>query len=293
MRIDLHTHTIGSDGKQTVFDLINKAESAGVEVLVITDHEFMYPEDFAARDAAKKGITLLHGVELVFSWNGEVNEVLGYLPNYAKLKPFIEKAQKKKNLDEIESLKSMHAEFTRKGFKLSPLEKLLSKLEGKNNRAGEVLFADIYARTENSGLIAKYEMEPSKGIYNKYLNNKLSPLYFKDSREFPTLEEVSDALRKSGAHVFMAHPLHYRNTEEWGKAMLDYAVENKLINGVEVYHRCHKPSQIKYLQEFAKKHKLLISGGTDNHYLEKPLGIMNNGTMLTDAEMPWLKKLLK
>ena len=36
--IDLHTHTVNSDGTQTVVELLQKAEAAGLKYLSITDH---------------------------------------------------------------------------------------------------------------------------------------------------------------------------------------------------------------------------------------------------------------
>lgn len=288
-KVDLHSHTTKSDGRQTVSDLIKKAEEARVKVLAITDHDYMYPKGYAVKEAAEKGIRLLHGIELAFRWEGEVNEVLGYGVDRAKLESFFELVQKQKKSDETENLKLMHEHFAKIGFTLLPLKELLKKLDETNLRAGNIIFNDIYANPKNSQLVEKYSMEPSAGVYDRYLNNRSSPLHFRSVNTFPLPQEVSKALRESGALVFMAHPLHYRNPEAWGKAMLDYVVENKLIDGVEVWHPKHTPEQIEYLKAFAKKHKLLVSGGSDNHYLNKPLGVISDGTEVTDAQMLWLK----
>ncbi|HIE83883.1 MAG TPA: PHP domain-containing protein, partial [Dehalococcoidia bacterium] len=39
MKVDLHTHSSVSDGKLTPSELIQQAESAGIDILSITDHD--------------------------------------------------------------------------------------------------------------------------------------------------------------------------------------------------------------------------------------------------------------
>jgi predicted metal-dependent phosphoesterase TrpH len=61
--IDLHTHTTASDGTDSPFALVNKALSAGIAVLGITDHDTTsgWAE---AISAARKPISLALGAEI-------------------------------------------------------------------------------------------------------------------------------------------------------------------------------------------------------------------------------------
>ncbi len=64
MIIDTHVHTSCSDGRTTVAETVSIAFDRGVEVLAITDHDTLaaYPE--ACREARRRGIIPLSGVEL-------------------------------------------------------------------------------------------------------------------------------------------------------------------------------------------------------------------------------------
>ena len=41
--IDLHTHTIFSDGTWTIEEMLSNAEKAGISTLAITDHDTAMP----------------------------------------------------------------------------------------------------------------------------------------------------------------------------------------------------------------------------------------------------------
>jgi hypothetical protein len=85
--IDLHTHTIRSDGVLYPADLVAEAEAAGIRLLAITDHDDVsaYRELTAGRDGRRlpPGLDLLPGVEincltgdLPELWEGELH-ILG------------------------------------------------------------------------------------------------------------------------------------------------------------------------------------------------------------------------
>lgn len=48
-------------------------------------------------------------------------------------------------------------------------------------------------------------------------------------------------------------------------------VEDKIIDGVEVYYSGFDAKQIRQLENFCDKYKLLMSGGTDCHGTRKPV----------------------
>ena len=61
--IDLHTHTNVSDGTDSPAQLINKAHSAGLAVLALTDHDSTAGWD-AAVTALRSGMDLVLGAEI-------------------------------------------------------------------------------------------------------------------------------------------------------------------------------------------------------------------------------------
>ena len=64
MRIDLHTHSLASDGTLTPAAVIQAAADAGLDVVALTDHDTAqgWPEASAA--ALECGIELVTGIEV-------------------------------------------------------------------------------------------------------------------------------------------------------------------------------------------------------------------------------------
>jgi len=70
--VDLHCHTTRSDGADTPKELIDRAATAGMRAIAITDHDIRPPETIQVSDAeydavdyaTQKGIHLLRGIEI-------------------------------------------------------------------------------------------------------------------------------------------------------------------------------------------------------------------------------------
>ncbi|MEE8387333.1 MAG: PHP domain-containing protein [Acidiferrobacterales bacterium] len=79
MRIvyDLHTHTLKSDGTLTPTELVERAASAGVQVLALTDHDVTDGIPEAQAVAARVGLQLVPGVEVSVTWQGRTIHIIG------------------------------------------------------------------------------------------------------------------------------------------------------------------------------------------------------------------------
>ena len=62
--IDLHTHTVHSDGKLTVKELINNAIANNVKIISITDHDTISGVSEYQNMYLKKNLLVIPGVEL-------------------------------------------------------------------------------------------------------------------------------------------------------------------------------------------------------------------------------------
>nr|WP_304956542.1 PHP domain-containing protein [Waterburya agarophytonicola] len=76
--IELHAHTTYSDGILTPQQLVERAASAGVKALAITDHDTLYGWNEAIAAAVPHNIEIIPGVELSTVYNGRSLHVLGY-----------------------------------------------------------------------------------------------------------------------------------------------------------------------------------------------------------------------
>ena len=64
MKIDLHCHSTCSDGTYAPTEVVQRAHTAGVNVLALTDHDTLLGIDEARVAATECGMTLINGVEI-------------------------------------------------------------------------------------------------------------------------------------------------------------------------------------------------------------------------------------
>ena len=77
-RIDLHTHSIASDGTETPAEVMRQAQRAGLDVVALTDHDTVSGLDEAARVADELGLEFVPGVEFSASIGPASVHMLGY-----------------------------------------------------------------------------------------------------------------------------------------------------------------------------------------------------------------------
>src|SRR6185295_18323001 len=81
--VDLHTHTVASDGTLTPRELVAEASRRGVRVLAITDHDST-DGLAAAIDEARRHppLTIVPGIEINCDVEGAEIHILGYYMDY-------------------------------------------------------------------------------------------------------------------------------------------------------------------------------------------------------------------
>jgi len=84
------------------------------------------------------------------------------------------------------------------------------------------------------------------------------------------LAAVVEAAHKSGAVCILAHPGHKDGFVTYDVQMLDNLRHDIPIDGLEVYSTKHTSEQTALYLEYAQKHHLLVSSGSDSHKPERP-----------------------
>lgn len=84
------------------------------------------------------------------------------------------------------------------------------------------------------------------------------------------LAAVVDAAHRDGGVCLLAHPGHKDGFVTYDVGLLDKLRQEIPIDGLEVYHPKHTPEQIEMYREYAQRHHLLISAGSDSHGPDKP-----------------------
>src|SRR5471030_426721 len=79
MRIDLHTHSTASDGRESPAEVIASAVQTGLDVVALTDHDTTAGWAQASAAAEREGIALVRGIEISCRDNSISIHLLGYL----------------------------------------------------------------------------------------------------------------------------------------------------------------------------------------------------------------------
>ena len=83
---------------------------------------------------------------------------------------------------------------------------------------------------------------------------------------------VVDAAHRSGAVCLIAHPGRGNGWTRYDSDLLDELRREVPIDGLEVYYPTHTSEQIAIYLDYAQKHHLLTSSGSDSHGLHnKPI----------------------
>lgn len=268
MKIDLHIHTSCSDGALPLEEVLGEAKRRHIDFMSITDHDNVDCQAKAISTAKQAGITYITGVELnvTFPHNDKSISLdfLGYrydIKNEAlksKLKMLREHRERRAH----QIMENLNAEFDKEHIK---------RLTGEDIRKIEASVDGAFGRPH----IARYLVE--KGIvgdiqaaFDKYLVRL-------DVPKFPlSLEETSVLIRNAGGVLVLAHPADSHGTSlftiaEDLKGQTDIIERYMLgyIDGVECWHSRHDAQTVAHYIKFARKHSLLMTGGSDCH--QKPV----------------------
>ncbi|MGL4849658.1 MAG: PHP domain-containing protein [Clostridium sp.] len=240
---DLHIHSSYSDGKLTPEEIIKIAIDKGVKYISITDHDSIDSQYIIDKNI--KDIEIISGIELSTEINELEIHMLGYFIDY-KDEKLIARVDKIKE-ERIIRAKKICCKLNEIGIKLD-VEKLILEHQaiGRAHIANEIV---------NMG----YE-ENFKVAFNKYLIKGKQA--YEQGKKL-SYKEAINLIKESGGIPVIAHPGKiYRSMdiEKIIKELKCYGLE-----GVEVYHPSHSKDKINFLYNICKKHKLLITGGSDFH----------------------------
>lgn len=247
MKADLHCHTKLSDGTMGIDDILILAKNSGVTTLAITDHDCLAGTVRAKIIGERYGINVIPAVELscTDTKRGNKAHMLCYYPD----KPDrLEGLCKRNSLSRKNAAKLMAVKVSKK-FPVTP-EFIVKCAAGSTNLYKQHI---MHALMESG-----YTTEIFGELYNK-LFKKDSPENVIVECKYPSPEETLEAIHEAGGIAVLAHPGFYDNFE-----LLEELIPLGL-DGVEVWHPENSPTQQELLKKTAKKHHLVMTGGSDFH----------------------------
>ena len=265
MNIDLHLHTNNSDGDDSTKEIIQKAKDLDISLISITDHDTVNAYD-DLKDIDTMGIKIIPAVELSCAYESEMRDILGYNIDIEKMRKILKSLESKE--EDIKREKELLAEYIDVFRKNGIIVDDGLKIEdGEKNEGYKRTIISALGHEEN---IKKYPslMNPSAFFWDNCANKK-SSFYVDESRFFKTIKQTIDIIHEADGMAFFAHPCIHHMEHDSVEKMLDYARSIEL-DGVEVLHAKHSIKDREFLINYANKHNIYKSGGSDYHGSPKP-----------------------
>lgn len=247
MKADLHCHTKLSDGTLGIDDIIILAKNSGVTTLAITDHDCLAGIVRAELIGQRHGVNVIPAVEFsaTDSKRNAKAHILCYLPD----KPDRLEGLCKSNSLIRKRASQMMVLKTAKKFPITP-EFITKCCQGSTN---------IYKQHIMQALMECGYTTTIFGDLYKMLFTKESRINVLMEAKYPEPVEIINAIHEAGGIAVLAHPGFYDNFE-----LLEELIPAGL-DGVEVWHPENTPEQQEMLIATAKKHGLVMTGGSDFH----------------------------
>jgi len=273
MLIDLHVHSKScSDGNLTVEELVKAAKIRNIGLMSITDHDSIGCQEKAMALARKNEIRYVSGVELnvTFShpryYEGKSISLdfLGYQFDIKnkELKNKLQRIGEYREERAARILDKINAEFVKEGIERLTRNDLREIRDSVDGVLGRPHIANY--------LVRKGIVRTKQEAFDKYLvkcDVPKYPLY---------VEEVSRLVRDAGGIIVLAHPNdpHGTSLVKLTKSLHEQTaiIEESIlryIDGVECWHSRNDALTTNHYIKFAKKHGLIMTGGSDCH--QKPI----------------------
>ena len=248
MSLDLHIHSVFSDGTNTPAELVAMADRKRLTTIALTDHDTLDGFEPAVQAATGMAIEVLSGLEISMV-HGDVSlHVLGYCLDIAD--PALN-----------EALGRLQAGREERNVRI---------LERLADEGIDVSFADL-ARVSKSGqtgrphiarvMLEKGAVRSMQEAFERYLGRGACAYV---SRTVLSAEEAIRVIRGAGGLAVLAHPLQGDPTLERLPGLLRELVPLGL-DGIEAYYPTHSARVRRKLKSAADHYDLLLTGGSDFH----------------------------
>lgn len=262
MEVDLHSHSIHSDGTKSPEELLALARKIGLKVYAITDHDNIEGSKILV-SLPHDDITLYSGVELNAKVEKGQMHILGY--NFDLQNVALNNRLKELKEMSISNIK-LYIKLLKEVYNIELPENDIAELLNRKGNIGRPMLAL---------LLIKYGYCTSvQDAFDKYLNDESVRAQKKSISKEECIKLISDA----GGVAVLAHP--------WSLKMNDNELYNEIaylksigLQGIEIIHSRNSEERRSHYHELALEFGLLETGGTDYHGKEvKPDIELGSGT---------------
>jgi predicted metal-dependent phosphoesterase TrpH len=267
--IDMHIHTVYSDGEKTPIEIVHMAKENNVSTFSITDHDTILGVQELLKNYNEPNLRFISGIELTAKINKGRLHILGY-----GIDPYNKKLNESLVFLKENSIKRVRemVGYIRDRFNITFNDQDLEKMY---NSVGNIGRPDIAKLCLKYGYVSN-----TQEAFNKYLIEAYDHLR-KSTLKLTDYECINLILETGGIPV-LAHPISLEkdnyDLNNYILKLMKYGLE-----GIEVYHSSQDEEYSNQLKKIANQYNLLISGGSDYHgEIIKPdvmLGSGKNGNV--------------
>ncbi|HKG24594.1 MAG TPA: PHP domain-containing protein [Thermomicrobiales bacterium] len=253
--VDLHLHTLASDGFWTPPALIDHLAERGFRVVAVCDHDTQRSVAETMRLGDERGIVVVPGVEMTTNWSDRQWHLLVYGIAPDRTDPAA-----------------------------APFKALLTEIDARLQRAA----GDAWKRIEASGraLPSLGEVMAGRPLWPFHvLSSAIKEGHVKNLTEAANLVvelggtftadlplgEVVAAAHEAGGICVVAHPGRSDSVGIMTEADLDRMLAEIPIDGLEAHYRSYTDEQTATYRRLAEERGLLISCGSDSHAPKQPV----------------------
>jgi len=276
-RLDLHMHTVVSDGTDTPEEIVGRVREAGIALFSVTDHDAVKGCSIVRAHLREGDPAFINGVE--FSCKDEEGKyhILGY--GYDMASPAI-----------VGLVEEGHA------LRMSKLAKRLDLLKSEcgftfSEADRAALFAlDNPGKPHVGVLMVRYGYAPTK---EEAIRTYIDRFPMGDAYLRP--EDAVRGILGAGGIPVLAHPAFGRGDE----LIRGEAMERRLakligfgLQGVEAFYSGFTPALQREMLALAERHGLYVTAGSDYHGRNKPVQLGDTHLAAADARPAGLERFL-
>jgi predicted metal-dependent phosphoesterase TrpH len=270
--VDLHSHTLFSDGSLTPTQLVQLAITNGVRVLSVTDHDHIGGIDEALQVGESSGVEIIPGIELSVSY-AEFEDIHLLAYYFAWHDPHL-----RTRLESFRVARETRAERI--------LERINAMLvgEGRQPIAYDAVKAQVqgaFGRPHIATALIDHGYVPDMNTaFKDYLIPCNVPKYYMPA------DEALALVRQARGISSAAHP-RFITSDRVRLRQVIQELRACGLDGVEAYHSIHSAEERLYFIRLANQLGMVITGGSDYHGFKAKSASSDNGGKLGSLQLPY------
>jgi predicted metal-dependent phosphoesterase TrpH len=252
--VDLHTHTVCSDGTFTPTELVDYAAKLGLTAVAVTDHDTVAGIEEAVRHAKDlqicglPSVKVVPGIEFSSEYEGRDIHIVGLFIDYKNaafekyLKDFVD-SRDRRNEKMCKLLRERGCDIT------------FTELQEENP-------GSVITRAHFAGLMLKKGyIRSMQEAFDKYIGDH-GPCFV--AREKVTVSDAVKLILEAGGIPVLAHPTLYHISRQNLEKLVEYLKKEGLM-AIETKYSTYTNAEEREITEIKEKYHLLSSGGSDFH----------------------------